>query len=83
MQIKEGDATDISEVKKGLEIQQVNISLSKSVIEDCESCKEYYLEKGAPHIGQDFVTAIVRHNETLYKHPDVDRLLLEFNDDLI
>ncbi|MGK0399506.1 MAG: hypothetical protein ACJA0I_001809 [Gammaproteobacteria bacterium] len=32
MQIKEGDAIDISGVKKRLEFQQVNISLSKSVI---------------------------------------------------
>ncbi|PWK48571.1 type II toxin-antitoxin system RelE/ParE family toxin [Pleionea mediterranea] len=61
----------------------MNISFSKSAIKDLEQIKEYYLEQGAPHIGIDFVTAIVEHVETLAKHPDIGRMVPEFNDELI
>ena len=61
----------------------MNISFSKSAIEDLESIKEYYLEQGVPQIGQDFVTAIVEHIETLSTHPDIGRVVPEFNDELI
>ena len=61
----------------------MSISFSKSAIEDLESIKEYYLEQGVPQIGQDFVTGIVDHIETLSKHPDIGRVVPEFNDELI
>lgn len=61
----------------------MNISFSKSAIKDLEQIKEYYLEQGVPHIGIDFVTAIVEHVETLAKHPDIGRMVPEFNDELI
>ena len=61
----------------------MNISFSKSAIKDLEQIKEYYLEQGVPHIGIDFVTAIVEHVETLSKHPDIGRMVPEFNDELI
>jgi plasmid stabilization system protein ParE len=61
----------------------VNISFSKSAIKDLEQIKEYYLKQGVPHIGIDFVTAIVEHVETLAKHPDIGRMVPEFNDELI
>jgi len=61
----------------------VNISFSKSAIEDLESIQEYYLEQGVPQIGQNFVTAIVEHIETLSTHPDIGRVVPEFNDELI
>lgn len=43
----------------------MNISFSKSAIEDLKAIKEYYSEQGVPQIGQDFVAAIVEHIETL------------------
>ncbi len=61
----------------------MNISFSKSAIKDLESIKEYYLEQGVPQIGQDFVTSIVEHIETLSTHPDIGRVVPEFNDELI
>ena len=61
----------------------MNISFSKSAIEDLESIQEYYLEQGVPQIGQNFVTAIVEHIETLSTHPDIGRVVPEFNDELI
>lgn len=61
----------------------MNISFSKSAIKDLEKIKEYYLEQDVPHIGIDFVTAIIEHVETLAKHPDISRMVPEFNDELI
>mgnify|MGYP000394345748 CR=1 FL=1 len=54
----------------------MNISFSKSAIEDLESITEYYLEQGVPQIGQDFVKSII-------EHPDIGRVVPEFNDELI
>ena len=61
----------------------MNISFSKSAIDDLKSIKEYYLEQGLPQIGQDFVVAIVEHIETLSAHPDIGRVVPEFNDQSI
>ena len=61
----------------------MNISFSKSAIEDLEYIKDYYLDQGVPHIGIDFVTSIVEHVETLAKNPDIGRMVPEFNDKLI
>jgi plasmid stabilization system protein ParE len=61
----------------------VNLSFSKLAIEDLKGIKEYYLEQGVPQIGQDFVAAIVEHIETLSAHPDIGRVVPEFNDDSI
>lgn len=36
-----------------------------------------------PQIGQKFVAAIVAHIETLSTHPDIGRVVPEFNDELI
>ena len=61
----------------------MNISFSKSAIEDLKSIKEYYLEQGVSQTGQDFVVAIVEHIETLATHPSIGRVVPEFNDDSI
>ena len=61
----------------------MNLSFSKSAIEDLKGIKDYYLEQGVPQIGQDFVAAIVEHIETLSAHPDIGRVVPEFNDDSI
>lgn len=58
----------------------MNISFSKSAIEDLKGIKQYYLEQGVPQIGQDFVASIVEHVETLSSHPDIGRVVPEFND---
>lgn len=61
----------------------MNISFSKSAIEDLESIQAYYIEQGVPQIGQAFVNAIVEHIDTLSAHPDIGRVVPEFNDELI
>ena len=59
----------------------MNISFSKSAIEDLKDIKEYYLDQGAPQIGQDFVVSIVEHVASLSLHPDMRRVVPEFNDE--
>ena len=61
----------------------MNISFSTSAIEDLENIQQYYLEQGAPKVGQKFIAEIIKHIETLSTHPDVDRVVPEFNDALI
>lgn len=61
----------------------MNISFSKSAIEDLIDIKEYYLEQGVPQVGQDFIASIIEHIQTLSAHPDIGRVVPEFNDDSI
>ncbi len=61
----------------------MNISFSKSAIDDLKAIKSFYLEQGVSQIGVDFVAAIVEHIETLVVHPDIGRVVPEFNDKLI
>lgn len=83
MEIKEGDTSDVDDVKKQLGLQLVKISFSKSVIDDLKAIKEQYSEQGASQIGQDIVATIVKHIETLNAHPDIGRVVAEFNDESI
>jgi plasmid stabilization system protein ParE len=61
----------------------VNISFSRSAVDDLKSIKEYYQEQNVPQIGQDFVVTIIEHIETLSTHPDIGRVVPEFDDDSI
>lgn len=61
----------------------MNISFSKSSIDDLKNIKEYYIEQGVPHIGQSFVDTILEHVESLSSHPDIGRVVPEFNDESI
>ncbi|RLJ22883.1 addiction module toxin RelE [bacterium endosymbiont of Escarpia laminata] len=56
----------------------MKISISNSAFSDLEAIKEYYLEEGVPHIGDEFISAIIEHIQTLEKHPDIGRLVPEF-----
>lgn len=58
----------------------MNISFSKSAIDDLKSIKEYYQQQGVPQIGQNFVVAIVEHIEMLTTHPDIGRVVPEFSE---
>lgn len=58
----------------------MKIAFSKSAIDDLKGIKAYYLEQGVPQVGLDFIVAIMAHIETLSDHPDIGRLVPEFND---
>ena len=61
----------------------MNISFAKSAIEDLKDIKEHYLEQGVPQIGQDFVASIVEQVASLSLHPDMGRVVPEFNDESV
>ncbi len=59
----------------------MKISLANSAFDDLEGIKEYYLDQGVPEIGHGFLIAIFEHIETLTNHPDIGRIVPEFNED--
>ena len=61
----------------------MELRIAQSALEDLQAIQEYYRELDAPHIGDDFVTAILEHSEMLQLHPDAGRVVPEFNLDLI
>ena len=61
----------------------MKIFVANSAYSDFESIKEYYEEEGVPHIGQQFIEAIVAHVETLVDNPDIGRVVPEFGEERI
>lgn len=57
----------------------MELRIAQSALEDLQAIQEYYKEQDVPHIGNDFVTAILEHSEMLQRHPDVGRVVPEFN----
>jgi len=58
----------------------VKISISNSAFRDLEGIKEHYEEEGVPHIGNNFVVSIIEHIQTLRDHPEIGRIVPEFDD---
>ena len=61
----------------------MEIRIAQSALEDLQAIQEYYREEGVPHIGEDFVTAILKRCGMLQIHPDAGRIVPEFNMDHI
>lgn len=61
----------------------MKVSFSHSALSDLEDIKQYYLEQDVPNIGQDFVNSIFAHIETLSDHPDIGRVVPEFDEEHI
>ena len=61
----------------------MKILISDSAFSDLEGIKEYYLEQSVPHIGQEYISAIVEHIQTLVDHPRIGRAVPEFDDETI
>ena len=57
----------------------MKILIADSAFADLEAIKEYYIEEGVPHIGQQFVVSIIEHIETIPDNPDIGRVVPEFN----
>lgn len=58
----------------------MKISISNSAFSDLENIKEHYEEEDVPHIGNDFVVSIINHIQTLRDHPEIGRIVPEFDD---
>lgn len=61
----------------------MKIYVTNSAYGDLENIKVYYEEEGAPHIGKQFVTAIIKHVQTLVDNPDIGRVVPEFGEERI
>ncbi len=61
----------------------MKLSLSRSALEDLKGIQAYYKEQLVPEVGQNFVSAIIEHIETLKDYPDIGRKVPEFNEDHI
>ena len=57
----------------------MKISFSESAIEDLQNIKDHYSQEDVPEIGNNFVLSIFEHVETLKDHPDIGRIVPEFN----
>ncbi len=57
----------------------MKISITNSAFRDLESIKENYLEEGVPNNGDEFISAIIDYIQTLEQHPDIGRMVPEFD----
>ena len=56
----------------------MKLRISKSAYNDLENIISHYHSQGVPDIGLQFVKAIIEHIELLSKHPDIGRIVPEF-----
>lgn len=61
----------------------MKVLISDSAFSDLQDIKDYYTFQGVPHIGDDLIENIVKHIETLPKHPKKGRKVPEFNQEKI
>ena len=57
----------------------MELRIAQSALEDLQAIQEYYREQDVPHIGDDFVAAILEHCGMLQIHPDAGRVVPEFS----
>ena len=61
----------------------MKISVSTSAFEDLENIIAYYKEQGVSDIGNNFTKAIIEHIQVLSNHPDLGRVVPEFEQEHI
>lgn len=61
----------------------MELRIAQSALEDLQAIQKYYREEGVPHIGEDFIAAILKRCGMLQIHPDAGRIVPEFNMDHI
>jgi plasmid stabilization system protein ParE len=55
------------------------IFFAQSALSDLKDIKQYYKLEGVEKIGQQFVVSIIEHVQTLENHPNIGRIVPEFN----
>jgi plasmid stabilization system protein ParE len=58
----------------------MRLSFAESAFNDPADIRAYYLEQGIPNIGDKFVTEIIAHAEVLEDHPEIGRIVPEFDE---
>ena len=61
----------------------MKIFVANSAYSDLEGIKEYYEDEGVPHVGKEFIKAIIEHVQTLVDNPDIGRVVPEFEEERI
>lgn len=61
----------------------MELRIVQSALDDLQDIQKYYREEGVPHIGEDFIAAILKRCGMLQIHPDAGRIVPEFNMDHI
>jgi toxin ParE1/3/4 len=57
----------------------MELRIAQSALEDLQAIQAYYKDQAAPHIGDNFVAAILERSELLQIHPDAGRVVPELN----
>ena len=55
------------------------LRISESAVTDLERLREWYTQQGVPEIGARFVSEILERIELLREHPEMGRIVPEFN----
>ena len=58
----------------------MQLLLADSAFNDLEDIQSYYQEQGLEHIGDQFVSEIITHLEVLIEHPEIGRIVPEFDE---
>lgn len=56
----------------------MELRIAQSALKDLQAIQKHYSEEGVPHIGHEYVAAILEHAEILVHHPDAGRIVSEF-----
>ncbi len=57
----------------------MKIFFSESAMNDLQNILDYYNQENVKEIGNNFVLSIFEHVEILTNHPDIGRIVPEFN----
>ncbi len=58
----------------------MKIFIADSAFGDLEAIKQYYVDEGVPQVGEEFITDIIKHIETIIDNPDIGRKVPEFDE---
>jgi plasmid stabilization system protein ParE len=59
------------------------VSFAESALGDLEAIRSWYTEQGVPDVGENFVAEIIRCVEGLARHPDLGRVVPEFDQPIL
>ncbi|MBZ2189406.1 type II toxin-antitoxin system RelE/ParE family toxin [Alcanivorax sp. JB21] len=61
----------------------MELRIARSALDDLQAIQQHYIAQEVPHIGDEYVAAILAHSERLTDHPEAGRVVPEFNLDHI
>ncbi|MEN8763215.1 MAG: type II toxin-antitoxin system RelE/ParE family toxin [Thiogranum sp.] len=58
---------------------EITVAFAESALRDLEGIRAWYVEQGVPEVGDRLVAAIIQQVERLVDHPDMGRVVPEFD----